>query len=99
MRVGPALVCRTPSLSGCGGVYSRYRSTRCLSRYRRHAAVGSARRWRLAGWIHWVRPEMVVEVNYAEWMPDGLLCQVVYLGEREDKPANEVRRDPHVEFG
>jgi ATP-dependent DNA ligase len=43
---------------------------------------------------HWVRPEMVVEVSYAEWTPDGLLRHVVYLGEREDKPAIEVRRDP-----
>jgi hypothetical protein len=39
-------------------------------------------------------PEMVVEVSYAEWTPDGLLRHVVYLGEREDKPAIEVRRDP-----
>jgi bifunctional non-homologous end joining protein LigD len=37
---------------------------------------------------------MVVEVTYAEWTPDGLLRHVVYLGEREDKPENEVRRDP-----
>src|SRR5580700_260614 len=44
--------------------------------------------------VHWVRPEMVVEVSYAEWTPDGLLRHVVYLGEREDKPAIEVRRDP-----
>jgi DNA ligase D-like protein (predicted ligase) len=44
--------------------------------------------------VHWVRPEMVVEVSYAEWMPDGLLRHVVYLGEREDKPAIDVRRDP-----
>jgi bifunctional non-homologous end joining protein LigD len=43
--------------------------------------------------VHWVRPEMVVEVSYAEWTPDGLLRHVVYLGEREDKPAIEVRRD------
>jgi bifunctional non-homologous end joining protein LigD len=42
--------------------------------------------------IHWVRPEMVVEVSYAEWTPDGLLRHVVYLGEREDKPAIAVRR-------
>ena len=40
--------------------------------------------------IHWVRPEMVVEVTYAEWTPDGLLRHVVYLGEREDKLATEV---------
>ena len=43
--------------------------------------------------VHWVRPEMVVEVSYAEWTPDGLLRHVVYLGEREDKPAIDVRRD------
>jgi DNA ligase D-like protein (predicted ligase) len=44
--------------------------------------------------VHWVRPEMVVEVSYAEWPPDGFLRHVVYLGEREDKPAIDVRRDP-----
>jgi DNA ligase D-like protein (predicted ligase) len=44
--------------------------------------------------VHWVRPEMVVEVSYAEWTPDGLLRHVVYLGEREDKPAIDVRRNP-----
>ena len=44
--------------------------------------------------VHWVRPEMVVEVSYVEWTPDGLLRHVVYLGEREDKLATEVRRDP-----
>jgi ATP-dependent DNA ligase len=44
--------------------------------------------------VHWVRPEMVVEVSYVEWTPDGLLRHVVYLGEREDKLAAEVRRSP-----
>jgi bifunctional non-homologous end joining protein LigD len=42
--------------------------------------------------VHWVRPEMVVQVSHAEWTPDGLLRHVVYLGEREDKPASDVRR-------
>jgi DNA ligase D-like protein (predicted ligase) len=42
--------------------------------------------------LHWVRPEMVVEVSYAEWTPDGLLRHVVYLGEREDKAARDVIR-------
>jgi DNA ligase D-like protein (predicted ligase) len=41
--------------------------------------------------VHWVRPEMVVEVSFVELTPDGLLRHVVYLGEREDKPA--MRRD------
>jgi hypothetical protein len=30
----------------------------------------------------------------AEWTPDGLLRHVVYLGERKDKPAIDLRRDP-----
>jgi bifunctional non-homologous end joining protein LigD len=42
--------------------------------------------------VHWVRPEMVVEVSYVEWTPDGLLRHVVYLGEREDKAAVDVIR-------
>jgi ATP-dependent DNA ligase len=47
--------------------------------------------------VHWVRPEMVAEVSYVEWTPDGLLRHVVYLGEREDKLAIEVRRSrPHA---
>jgi ATP-dependent DNA ligase len=43
--------------------------------------------------VHWVRPEMVVEVSYVEMTPDGLLRHVVYLGEREDKTARDVRRE------
>jgi bifunctional non-homologous end joining protein LigD len=35
---------------------------------------------------------MVAEVSYAEWTPDGLLRHVVYLGERKDKSASDVRR-------
>jgi ATP-dependent DNA ligase len=47
--------------------------------------------------VHWVRPEMAVEVSYVEWTPDGLLRHVVYLGAREDKLATEVHRTPpHV---
>jgi DNA ligase D-like protein (predicted ligase) len=44
--------------------------------------------------VHWVRPEMVVEVSYMTWTEDGLLRQVVYLGEREDKPAVVGRNRP-----
>jgi DNA ligase D-like protein (predicted ligase) len=42
--------------------------------------------------VHWVRPEMVVEVSFVEMTPDGLLRHVVYLGEREDKLARDVIR-------
>ncbi|MBV8800198.1 MAG: non-homologous end-joining DNA ligase [Alphaproteobacteria bacterium] len=42
--------------------------------------------------VHWVQPEMVVEVTFLTWTADGLLRQVVYQGVREDKPASEVSR-------
>jgi ATP-dependent DNA ligase len=42
--------------------------------------------------VHWVHPEMVVEVSYVEMTPDGLLRHVAYLAEREGKPAAEVVR-------
>lgn len=46
--------------------------------------------------VHWVRPELVVEVTYLTWTLDNLLRQVVYVGRREDKPAREVQRPmPH----
>ena len=42
--------------------------------------------------VHWVRPELVVEVKYLAWTEDNLLRQVVYQGLREDKDPREVRR-------
>ncbi|HEY6533747.1 MAG TPA: non-homologous end-joining DNA ligase [Acidimicrobiales bacterium] len=43
---------------------------------------------------HWVRPEMVVEVAHAEWTADGVLRHPSYLGERTDKDADSVGREP-----
>ena len=43
--------------------------------------------------VHWVRPEVVVEVTYLTWTEGGLLRAVSYQGQREDKRANEVIRD------
>jgi ATP-dependent DNA ligase len=46
--------------------------------------------------VHWVRPEIVVEVTYLTWTEDNLLRQVSYQGQREDKPARQVVRSvPH----
>jgi bifunctional non-homologous end joining protein LigD len=42
--------------------------------------------------VHWVKPELVVEVTFLTWTTDGLLRQVVYRGLREDKRAKDVRR-------
>ena len=40
--------------------------------------------------VHWVRPEVVVEVAYLTWTEGGLLRAVSYQGQREDKPARQV---------
>jgi ATP-dependent DNA ligase len=46
--------------------------------------------------VHWVRPEIVVEVTYLTWTEDNLLRQVSYQAQREDKPARQVVRPvPH----
>jgi DNA ligase D-like protein (predicted ligase) len=42
--------------------------------------------------VHWVRPQMVVEVTYLTWTDDNLLRHVVFDGVREDKPARDVVR-------
>jgi bifunctional non-homologous end joining protein LigD len=42
---------------------------------------------------HWVRPQIVVEVKFAEWTEDGKLRQPIFLGVRDDKAARDVHRE------
>jgi bifunctional non-homologous end joining protein LigD len=42
---------------------------------------------------HFVKPELVAQIAFAEWTHDGLLRQPVFLGLRLDKPAAEVTRE------
>jgi bifunctional non-homologous end joining protein LigD len=44
---------------------------------------------------HWVRPELVAQIGFAEWTRDGRLRQPRFLGLRDDKlPAEVVRELP-----
>ncbi|WP_373867999.1 ATP dependent DNA ligase [Reyranella soli] len=46
--------------------------------------------------VHWVKPELVVELTYLTWTEDNLLRQDSYQAQREDKPARQVvRATPH----
>jgi bifunctional non-homologous end joining protein LigD len=43
--------------------------------------------------VHWVRPELVVQVAFLEWTPYDKLRHPRLLGLREDKAAREVMRE------
>jgi bifunctional non-homologous end joining protein LigD len=45
------------------------------------------------GDVVWVEPELVCEVEFAEWTHDGHLRAPSFQGLRDDKPAEDVRRE------
>ncbi|HMJ18914.1 MAG TPA: DNA ligase D [Gemmatimonadaceae bacterium] len=40
--------------------------------------------------VHWVKPEVVVEVKFSEWTADRRLRQPIFVGLRDDKDAKDV---------
>jgi bifunctional non-homologous end joining protein LigD len=45
---------------------------------------------------HWVKPELVAEIAFAEFTPDGVLRHASFLGLRGDKDAREVVEEQPV---
>jgi ATP-dependent DNA ligase len=43
--------------------------------------------------VQWVEPKLVAEITYLTWTADSLLRHTVYVGLRDDKPADQVRRE------
>lgn len=45
------------------------------------------------GRVHWVKPDLVAQIGFAEWTRDGQLRHPRFLGLRRDKAARDVVRE------
>lgn len=47
--------------------------------------------------VHWLKPRLVAEVNFAEWTQGAIIRQASFVALREDKPSREIVRERPIE--
>jgi len=43
--------------------------------------------------VQWVKPKLVCEIRFANWTQDGIMREPIFLGMRDDKNPQEVKRE------
>lgn len=43
--------------------------------------------------VHWVKPELVAECNFAEWTKERIVRQASFVSLRDDKPARQIVKE------
>lgn len=43
--------------------------------------------------VHWLKPELVAEVDFAHWTDAGIIRHAAFVGLRSDKPATDIVRE------
>jgi bifunctional non-homologous end joining protein LigD len=58
-------------------------------------APAASKRWTRRAGVpeRWVKPQLVAEIVFADWTPDGLIRHAKYVGLRSDTTASQVARE------
>lgn len=66
-------------------IYARLNALECATSALKKALTSTQARG-----VHWVKPTLVGEVQFAEWTREGVVRHAVFVGLRTDKPASQI---------